>query len=74
MNPNQLFAIPAATGFKLVDSKLNVVIELKATSSDAVFIANKGEIIGAFIEKGNGWYFEFYQNKKLISERVDVKF
>uniref|UniRef100_UPI00404B03D7 hypothetical protein n=1 Tax=Flavobacterium sp. TaxID=239 RepID=UPI00404B03D7 len=73
-NHDQLFAIPTTTGFKLVDSKPNVVIELKSTTSDAVFIANKGEAIGVFIEKGNGWYFEYYQNNKLISERTEVKF
>lgn len=73
-NEIQLFAIPTTTGFKLVDSKPNVIIELKATTSDAVFIANKGEVIGVFIEKGNGWYFEYYQNNKLISERTEVKF
>jgi hypothetical protein len=49
-------------------------MELKSTTSDTVFIANKGEIIGVFIEKGNGWYFEYYQNNKLISERTEVKF
>ena len=73
-NTKQLFAIPTTTGFKLVDSKPNVIIELKSTTSDAVFIANKGEIIGVFIEKGNGWYFEYYQFNKLVSERVEVKF
>lgn len=73
-NPNQLFALPTTTGFKLVDSKPIVIIELKSTTTDAVFIANKGEIIGVFIEKGNGWYFEYYQNNKLISERTEVKF
>jgi hypothetical protein len=73
-NEIQLFAIPTTTGFKLVDSKPNVIIELKSTTSDAVFIANKGEIIGVFIEKGNGWFFEYYQYNKLVSERIEVKF
>jgi hypothetical protein len=73
-NTKQLFAIPTTTGFKLVDGKPNVIIELKTTTSDAVFIANKGEIIGVFIEKGNGWFFEYYQYNKLVSERIEVKF
>jgi hypothetical protein len=73
-NAIQLFAIPTTTGFKLVDSKPIVIIELKSTTSDAVFIANKGEIIGVFIEKGNGWFFEYYQYNKLVSERIEVKF
>lgn len=73
-NPNQLFALPTTTGFKLVDSKPDIIIELKATTSNVVFIANKGDITGVFIEKGNGWYFEYYQNNRLISEKTEVKF
>lgn len=73
-NPNQLFAIPTNTGYKLVDRKLNVIIELRATTTPSVFIANKEDIIGVFIEKGYNWYFEYYLNNRLVSEKTDVKF
>lgn len=74
INTNQLFAIPNATGFKLVDSETKIVFVIQSTTIATSFIAQKGEIQGVFIEKGNGWYFEYYQNNKLISERVEVKF
>lgn len=41
---------------------------------DDVFIGKKGEIQGTFLKKINGWYFDYYQEGKLISEKVSVKF
>jgi uncharacterized beta-barrel protein YwiB (DUF1934 family) len=34
----------------------------------------KGNSQGAFIQKGNEWFFEYYENEKLVSEKVAVKF
>ena len=44
------------------------------TSNSNCFIAVKGNIQGVLIAKDNQWYFEYYQNDKLISEKIDVKF
>lgn len=73
-NLNQLFALPIENGYKLVDSVPNVIYIIQNSSEGNVFIASKGEIYGVFQKKINGWYFDYYQDGKLISEKVSVKF
>jgi hypothetical protein len=69
-----LTAIAIQNGYKLVDSVPSVIYELLATSIENVYTAKKGTISGTFLKKNTGWYFEFYQNDQLVSEKVDVKF
>src|SRR5690606_17745286 len=66
-NPNQLFALPIENGYKLVDSVPKVIYIIQNSSEANVFIASKGEIHGVFQKKINGWYFEYYEDGKLIS-------
>jgi hypothetical protein len=51
-----------------------VIYELLATSIENVFTAKKGTITGTFLKKNSGWFFEYYQNDTLLSEKVEVKF
>jgi hypothetical protein len=69
-----LTAIAIQNGYKLVDSVPSVIYELLATSIENVFTAKKGSISGTFLKKNTGWFFEYYQNDQLVSEKVDVKF
>jgi hypothetical protein len=69
-----LFAIPVQNGFKIVDDVPNVVYELLATSIENVYSAKKGNITGTFLKKNAGWFFEYYENDQLVSEKVNVKF
>ncbi len=69
-----LTAIAIQNGYKLVDSVPSVIYELLATSIENVFTAKKGTISGTFLKKNTGWYFEYYQNDQLVSEKVEVKF
>lgn len=71
---NLLFAQPITNGFQLVDNTPKVVMKVFRTSSAACYFATKGNIQGVLIAKDNHWYFEYYQNDKLISERIEVKF
>ena len=73
-NETSLYAIPIQNGFKLVDAVPNVIFELLATSMENVYSAKKGNAIGTFLKKNNEWYFEYYQNEMLVSEKVNVKF
>lgn len=73
-NPNQLFAIPTETGFKLVDNQPTTVMLIHKTTVGTVFIAEKGTEKGVLVKKIDGWYFEFYKNEKLTSEKISVKF
>lgn len=70
----RLTAVAIQNGYKLVDSVPTVIYELLATSIENVFTAKKGSISGTFLKKNTGWYFEFYQNDQLVSEKVVVKF
>jgi hypothetical protein len=69
-----LFAQPIESGFQLVDNTPKVVMKIFKTSNKDCYIATKGNSQGVFITKDNQWFFEYYQNDKLISERVEVKF
>lgn len=69
-----LFAIPTTKGYKIVDSTPKTIYELNKTSVSSIFIATKENVQGVFLQKDKQWYFEYYQNEKLVSEIVDVKF
>ncbi|MFV5698794.1 hypothetical protein ACM55H_10535 [Flavobacterium sp. ZT3R17] len=73
-NSGTLYAQPTATGFQLIDSTPKVILKIFNSSRKDCFIAIKGNIQGVLIAKDNQWFFEYYLNDKLISEKVDVKF
>lgn len=74
-NKSQLFALPTATGFKLVDSNPNIIFELQKTSMDNIYLADRGMMDnGIFYKKNEAWYFEYYKREKLVVEKVEVKF
>ncbi|MFV7235002.1 hypothetical protein [Flavobacterium sp. ZB4R12] len=73
-NSKMLYAQPTATGFQLIDSVPKVIMKVFNTSGKDCFIAAKGNIQGVLIAKDNQWFFEYYLNDKLISEKIEVKF
>lgn len=73
-NSNLMYAQVTATGYQLVDASPKVVYKLYATSRSDLFIAMKGNNQGVLIQKENQWFFEYYENEKLVSEKVAVKF
>lgn len=73
-NVDLLYAQPTATGFQFIDSTPKVVLKVFRTSNPSCYIAVKDGSQGVLVLKENQWYFEFYQNDKLISEKVAVKF
>lgn len=70
----QLYAQPINNGFQLLNTEPKVIYKIYNTSLKDYYIASKGEQQGVFFAKDNGWFFEYYQNDKLISEKVVVKF
>lgn len=76
IDPNELlFAQPLAGGnYQLIDSKPTVLIKLFKTSDANSFLAQKGSQQGVLIKKENQWFFEYYQNDQLVSEKINVKF
>ncbi|MFV8374612.1 hypothetical protein [Flavobacterium sp. LB1P71] len=73
-NSKMLYAQPTATGFQLIDSTPKVMMKVYNTSRKDSFIATKGNTQGVLIAIGNQWFFEYYLNDKLISEKINVKF
>jgi hypothetical protein len=73
-NNKQLFAIPTANGYKIVNDEPKKILTLYSTSIKDVFIAEKENFTGLFMKKENMWYFEYYLNGQLISEKVEVAF
>jgi hypothetical protein len=71
---NLFYAQPITNGFQLVDSSPKVVMKVFKTSNSNCYIAVKGSIQGVLIAKDNQWFFEYYQNDSLISEKINVKF
>ena len=74
VNDLVLFAQPIENGFQLIDATPKVIMKIYKTSSPICFIANKNSIQGVLISKENQWFFEYFNNSKLISEKVEVKF
>jgi allophanate hydrolase subunit 1 len=73
-NQKTLYAQPTANGFQLIDSSPKVIFKIYNSSRNDCFIATKSNIQGVLIEKNNQWFFEYYQNDALVSEKVAVKF
>jgi hypothetical protein len=73
-DPNLLYAQPTENGFQLIDKTPKVVMKLLKTSRPDSFIAIKDGVQGSLNAKDNQWFFEYYQNDKLVSEKVSVKF
>lgn len=73
-DPNLLYAQPTENGYQLIDKTPKVVMKLLKTSRPDSFIAIKDGVQGSLNAKDNQWFFEYYQNDKLVSEKVSVKF
>ncbi len=71
---NLLYAQATSNGFQLIDSLPKVVMKIYKTSNPTIFIAVKENTQGILIAKENNWFFEYYQNEQLVSEKVEVKF
>jgi hypothetical protein len=71
---NNLLTQPIINGFQLINSEPKVIYKIFNTSTKDFYIAIKGTIQGVFFSKNNEWFFEYYQNDKLFTEKVEVKF
>lgn len=69
-----LYAQATATGYQLIDTTPKIVLSLFKTSVQDCFIADNGTAHGVVLKKGNDWYFEYYQGKQLVSEKLVIKF
>lgn len=73
-NDDALFAQPIANGYQLVDSTPKIVLKMYKTSQQDSYTAVSDSKNGVVFKRGNDWIFEYYQNDKLISEKLNIKF
>ena len=59
---------------QLVDTTPKVVMKLYKTSKSDYFTAVRDGVQGALLLKDNEWFFEYYQNDQLMSEKIAIKF
>jgi hypothetical protein len=58
----------------VVNEAGGIVLELLKTSVNGIYIAKRMEQNGVFLKKGDAYFFEYYLDAKLVSERLDVNF
>ena len=68
------FAQPTITGFQIIDNEPKIIMRLFETSQKNVFIGEKGNTNGVVILKDQQWFFEYYENGKLVSDPLKLKF
>lgn len=73
-NTKLLFAQPTSNGYQLVDSTPKVVYKLFKTDSPSMFLAEKGNQNGVVTLKDGSWFFEYQENEKVVSEKLEIKF
>ncbi|HEY2583942.1 MAG TPA: hypothetical protein VGI43_19190 [Mucilaginibacter sp.] len=69
-----LYAQPTANGYQLIDTKPKVVLTLLKTSAADYFIAGNTTANGIVLKKDGNWFFEYYKDGRLISEKLLIKF
>ena len=70
---NSLIAETIENGFLLIDQKTStIVLKLYKTSNDKIFIASSKGLNGIVTKKGTDSFFEYYKDKKLVSEKLNV--
>lgn len=74
MVSGQYYAQPITNGFQIIDSEPKVIYKIYKTSTKDFYIATKGIQNGVFCLKNNEYFFEYYEQGKLITEKVSVKF
>lgn len=74
VNDLVLFAQPITNGFQLVDSTPRIWMKIYKTTSSTAFIAVKENRQGVLLLKNGEWFFEYYGNDTLMSEKIAIKF
>lgn len=69
-----LYAQPTGNGYQLVDATPKIVMTLLKTSLEDCFIANNEGITGVVLKKNGSWFFEYYKNNVLVSDKLPIKF
>ena len=69
-----LYAQVTANGYQLIDITPKKVVTLLKTSMQDYFIAEAGSANGIVFKRDGGWWFEYYEDDKLVSRKLEIKF
>jgi hypothetical protein len=69
-----LYAQATANGYQLIDTSPKKVLTLLKTSVPDYFIAEAGATNGIVFKKDGAWFFEYYKDNKLVSQKLEIKF
>ena len=69
-----LYAQAIANGYQLIDTTPKIVLTLLKTSEENYYIASNGTVNGIVLKENENWFFEYYKDGKLISDKLLVKF
>ena len=69
-----LYAQATPNGYQLIDTTPKKVLTLSKTSMQDYFIAEDGASNGVVFRKNGEWFFEYYKDNKLISQKLQIKF
>jgi hypothetical protein len=62
-----------SNGFQVVDGS-QPIMRCWKTEVPNTFISTKGNINGLLFKKQDTWYFQYYENEKLVTEVMDIRF
>jgi len=69
-----LLAQPIENGYQLMDATPKLVLKIFKTSQPDYYTAVSDSKNGVVFKKENVWYFEYYENNILKSEKINIKF
>lgn len=69
-----LYAQATSNGYQLIDTTPKKVLTLLKTSMQDYFIAEEGTLNGVVFKKNEEWFFEYYKDNKLVSQKLEIKF
>ena len=74
--PELLYAQPIANGYQLIDATPKKVMTLMKTSLQDCFLADTGDgaTHGMVFKNNDQWFFEYYKDGTLVSQKLTIKF
>ncbi|MES1222040.1 MAG: hypothetical protein ABUT20_41470 [Bacteroidota bacterium] len=69
-----LYAQPIANGYQLIDTTPKTILRMFKSSVADYFIADNGSANGIVFKREDSWFFEYYKDGKLMSEKLVIKF
>jgi len=74
--PGTLYAQPTPSGYQLVDTIPKKVLTLLKTSVQDCYLAESGAGApnGIVFKKNGEWFFEYYKDGTLVSQKLEIKF